>query len=119
MSDNKLLNFLYHTIPGRACLKVLTAPFISKVAGSFLDSKMSTFLIDRFIESNGIDMADYEKCEYASFNEFFRRSIKKEARPINYEPSNFIAPCDGNLTVYKIDGHNEFEIKNSKYMQVI
>lgn len=115
MSDNKLLSFLYHSVPGRICLKALTAPCLSKMAGSFLDSKASTFLIDRFIKSNGIDMSDYEECEFASFNEFFRRSIKKEARPINYEPSNFIAPCDGNLTVYKIDGHNELEIKNSRY----
>lgn len=115
MSDNKVLNLLYHTAPGRACLKFLTMPCLSKAAGRFLDSSMSKVLINGFIKSNNIDMEDYEDVSFASFNEFFRRSIKKEARPVNYEPSNFIAPCDGNLTVYKIDGHNEFEIKNSRY----
>ncbi len=112
---SNLLDFLYNTTPGRISLKLLTMPTISKVAGKFLDSKASTFLIDSFIKSNNIDMTEYEDEKYNSFNEFFRRNVKKEARPINFEPSNFISPCDGNLTIYKIDGYNEFNIKNSRY----
>ena len=115
MSGSKTLEFLYKTMLGRCCLKVLTRPCISKAAGRFLDTKASCSLINPFIKSNNIDLSDYVDEEYASFNEFFRRRVKKEARTINYEPANFIAPCDGNLTVYKIDGHNEFDIKNSRY----
>lgn len=115
MSDSKALDFLYHTAVGRVGLKILTLPAISKALGKSLDTKASVKLIDSFIKSNDIDLTDYEEYEYVSFNDFFKRRVKKEARPVNYEPASFIAPCDGNLTVYRIDGYNELAIKNSVY----
>lgn len=115
MATDKILDFLYNNSVGRGLLQVCTARPVSKAAGSLLDAKFSTAIIDKFIEKNNIDMSDYEETEYKSYNDFFTRKIKKGARPINYYPSNFISPCDSRLTVYKIDSESKFNIKKSYY----
>ena len=65
-----ILKFLYNTVPGRAVLKVITSPTISKIGGAYMDSKLSTIHIKGFIKNNNIDMSQYEKVKYKSFNEF-------------------------------------------------
>ena len=70
-----ILKFLYNTVPGRAVLKVITSPTISKIGGAYMDSKLSTIHIKGFIKNNNIDMSQYEKVKYKSFNEFFTRKI--------------------------------------------
>ena len=53
-------NRLYSTLPGRMLLKILTAPAVSKIAGSFMNSTLSKFIIEPFIKKNKIDMSDYK-----------------------------------------------------------
>ena len=43
------LRTLYETVPGRVVLKILTAPFISKAAGAYLNTGLSRGLINVFI----------------------------------------------------------------------
>lgn len=43
-----------------------------------MDSKLSTIHIKGFIKNNNIDMSQYEKVKYKSFNEFFTRKILPE-----------------------------------------
>ena len=76
--QNELLGKLYGSAGGRMALKLLTRPFISKMAGAFMDSPLSIPLIKPFIRKNGIDMSEYEKKRYWSYNAFFTRKIKKE-----------------------------------------
>ena len=113
--DNKTLNFLYRTIPGRACLKILCAPWISKVAGIFLDSPLSVGMIQGFAEKNNINVDDYVDERYSCFNDFFIRKIRPELRPIDYENNHFIAPSDGMLSVYHISDGMILPIKQSEY----
>ena len=40
-----ILEFLYNTVPGRFLLKPLTGPRLSRICGHFLDSELSSFLI--------------------------------------------------------------------------
>ena len=54
------LTFLYKTLPGRFFLKLLTRPALSKAAGAFLDSRLSSFLIKGFVKKNGINPDDYQ-----------------------------------------------------------
>ena len=115
MAVDKIQNFLYNNGFGRGLLQICTQPGISKAAGNLLDSGFSKVIIDKFIEKNNIDMSEYEETEYKSYNDFFTRKIKKEARPINFLPSNFISPCDSRLTVYKIDSQSMFNIKDTNY----
>lgn len=109
------LGFLYKTVPGRMLLKVLTKPALSRIVGCFLDSGMSTFIIDLFLKRSDIKLSDYEKRRYRSYNEFFTRKIRKEKRPINMDPKVFISPCDSKFSVYKINSKSVFYIKGSPY----
>ena len=107
------LKFLYHTCIGRIILKLLINPFISKIAGLYNDSRLSKIKIKRFIKKNNIDMNEYEKEKYNSFNDFFiRKKIINIKKPKNYE---FISPADSKLLVYNIDKDLHLKIKNSVY----
>lgn len=98
-----MLDFLYHTIPGRMLLKPLTAPALSKLCGRFLDSSLSHFLVRPFIQTNNIRIEDYETDHIRSFNDFFSRKICEGLRPVDPDPKHLIAPCDGLLSVWKIE----------------
>lgn len=113
--QNKLLGRLYGTAGGRMALRVLTRPFISKMAGAFMDSPLSIPLIKPFIRRNGIDMSQYEKKRYWSYNAFFTRKVKKEMRPVDMSADALISPCDSKLTVYRINKKSVFTIKGSRY----
>lgn len=107
--------FLYNTVCGRMFLKILVTPAISKIAGVFMNSKLSKLYINRFIKSNNIDMSDYIRDNWSCFNEFFTRRLKNGKRPVDMHESSLISPCDGYLTVYNIDSESAFEIKNTVY----
>lgn len=114
LQDN-ILHFLYCTIPGRAVLKVLIRPNISKKVGKFLDSPLSVGLIDPFIRQNGIDISEYEEQVWHSYNEFFVRKIQKDKRPIDRIPEHLISPCDSAATIYPLQDGTHFTIKRSEY----
>jgi len=107
--------FLYNTLIGRCILKVLTRPFVSRLAGKYMDSSLSASGIKSFIRKNNIDMSDYAERKYKSFNDFFTREIKKDARSIDMTPTSFISPCDGKISAYTISDDSSFEIKGSIY----
>ena len=114
-SDTGLLGFLYGTAPGRLLLRPLTARWLSRLAGRFMDGGLSKPLIAPFIRKNGIEMGDYLPEEYGSFNAFFTRRIRPEVRPLDCAPDHLMAPCDGRLSVYAIDENSVFTIKHSRY----
>ena len=107
--------FLYHTKPGRALLKILVCPWVSKAGGAFLSCGLSKVFIAPFIAKNGIDMSPYPQVKYRHFNDFFTREISCGARPIDMDKQALIAPCDSLLSVYDIDEKSRFFIKNSSY----
>lgn len=110
-----ILQFLYGTIPGRFLLKPLTSPQLSQLCGRFLDSEYSSFLIDPFVHRNHIQLCDYEMENVRSFNDFFSRKIKMGKRPINMDFDKMIAPCDGLLSVWKIEEDTVLPVKQSRY----
>lgn len=113
--QDRLLSFLYTSIIGRMLLKPLVQPQVSKLAGRYLSSAHSRRLIPGFIEKNGINMDIYEEKEYQSFNDFFTRKIRRDARPIPEDPDVLISPCDCRASVYKIHANTTFSIKNTEY----
>lgn len=115
-NPNKGLSFLYNTYVGRIILKPLVkSKFISALTGKFMDSSISKFMIKPFIKSHNIKMEEYITKKYNSFNDFFIRNIKKEARLINGNKNALIAPCDSKLTCYEITKDLKFNVKNSTY----
>lgn len=60
-------------------------------------------------------MEDYELAAYRSFNDFFKRRLAEGARSVQQAPNIFASPCDGRLSVYKIDDACMFYVKHTKY----
>ncbi|MCI9077884.1 MAG: phosphatidylserine decarboxylase [Lachnospiraceae bacterium] len=113
--QDSILRFLYQTKPGSLLLKVLVNPYLSKAAGCFMDSRFSVPLIKPFIKYNNINMEDYEKCGYNSFNEFFTRKIKKGRRDFSVKEEDLCSPCDARLSVFKIGENSTFMVKGTYY----
>ncbi|MCR5796552.1 MAG: phosphatidylserine decarboxylase [Eubacterium sp.] len=114
-SNDLSVKFLYNTPLGRTILKPLVHPLFSKIGGKLMNSSLSTLAIPGFIKNNGINMKDFPKKTYRSFNDFFTRRIKENVRPINRDPHTLISPCDSYLSVYNISGNGTFSIKDTKY----
>lgn len=110
--EDKRLRFLYNTVFGRIILKIAISKFVSNIYAKYMNSRLSRNKIKKFIKKNNIDMSIYENKKYSSFNDFFKRKIKNNARPI---AKGLIAVADSKLTVYKITKDASFSIKNSIY----
>lgn len=75
---------------------------LSWLAGLYHDTRYSRRKISSFVKKLDIDLNECEKFveDYTSFNEFFARELKPEARPISAEPNALISPGDGRLLVF-------------------
>ena len=113
--EGKVLTFLYTTLLGRMILKVITQKWLTNLYARYMRSARSKKKIKKFICDNNINMDEYIIQDYHNFDEFFRREIKKECRPIPKDTSMLLAPCDSKLLVYNIDPDMHLHIKNSCY----
>jgi phosphatidylserine decarboxylase len=113
--DNLAVSFLYNTPPGRALLRLLIRPRVSKLAGRTLDTPATKVFIRGFIKRNNINIKEYKDVKYKSFNDFFIREIREEHRPLPDDARYVASPCDGKLTAYEITPDSVFRIKNSIY----
>ena len=113
--QDRLLSALYGSAFGRLLLKPLTMPGLSRAAGWFLSTKASKIFIKPFIRSNHIDMSQFEPMEYESYNDFFSRRIRPEARPVDMDPRHLISPADSKLTVLPFTETGRFTLKHTAY----
>ena len=113
--QDRLLTFLYTNKFGRMLLKPLVQPGISKLSGTLLSTFFSRHLVNWFIKRENIDMTDFPKRKYTSFNDFFTRKVSEGARPIDTDENALISPCDCRATVYPILPNSNFSIKNTEY----
>ncbi|MGM0219328.1 phosphatidylserine decarboxylase [Enterococcus sp. AZ126] len=113
--DSWSLHFLYKNPIGRIILKGIIQPPFTKAAGVYLNSSLSKGMIKRFIKKNNLQMGEYEPATYTSFNHFFMREIKPEARLLTQNKAFLNAPCDSKVTAYPIDENQLFKVKHSEY----
>ena len=113
--EGAAVGFLYSNVFGRALLSLLVRPCVSRLAGLILDSPITNVFVPGFIERNGIDMEECSAVKYRSFNDFFKREVKRELRPFPSNPLDLPAPCDGKLMAYPITPDGAFQVKNSMY----
>ena len=113
--QEKLIGALYANAFGRMLLKPLTRPALSRMMGKFLSSRLSCVLIRPFIRRHKIDMQQFEDQKFSSYNEFFSRPIRPQARPIDQDPTHLISPCDSKLTVLPIGPDCRFTLKHTTY----
>ncbi len=112
---SKGVKFLYCNKFGAGILKLCATRGIANVYASYMNSRLSKGKIKKFVKRNGIDTSQYKAVKYRSFNEFFRREIKPENRPVDREPTALIAPCDAKLTAFDIDENSVFRVKSFDY----
>lgn len=110
-----MLKALYNTRTGHYVLKFITRPGFSRKCAGLLESRYSKLYIKRFIKRNDIDMSEYVPVKYKSFNDFFTRKIRPDARPIEMDADVLISPCDSLLSVYNINADSVFAVKGTEY----
>ncbi|MCX8128816.1 MAG: phosphatidylserine decarboxylase [Clostridia bacterium] len=99
-----LLNALYGTRTGRLGLELLIKrKFYSALTGAICDSRLSASKVKSFIRDFEIDMSECaDKAEdFKTFNEFFTRRLKPEARVFQKEGSAVLSPGDGRLKAWE------------------
>lgn len=88
--------------------------FCSYFYGFLQNLWFSRFKINSFIQDYNIDTTEFYKKNFTSFNDFFTRKLKPNARPISNSP--LIAPADGRYLAIKNLHKNEgLFIKGEKF----
>ena len=120
----RALEFLYgeswvSRIFGRALLPFLVRyPFFSRLYGACQSFSLSSRKIKPFIERFGVDVSEFlEPVEsFRSFNDFFYRKLKKEARPLVKGDGVAVIPTDGRYLFYQnISEADGFIVKGKKF----
>jgi phosphatidylserine decarboxylase len=80
---------------------------------------IKNWLIGSFMRGFKPDMSDAiepDPFAYASFNEFFTRALKPEARPFTRDASTLISPVDGTIAqIGRIEGNQIVQAKGHHY----
>jgi len=109
--SERLAVLLQYVLP-KQLLTVLAGKFATASAGSF-----TTSVIRWFVGRYGVNMseaANPDIASYASFNEFFTRLLKADARPL--APADFICPVDGAISQFgAIERDQIFQAKGHFY----
>ncbi len=112
-SNNTSLAFLYNNPLGKLIRTMLKTKSVQKMTGWYYSTSMSRYHIKPFIDYYNIDMMQYNIPEngYSSFNNFFIRTLKENARP--QEKTSVICPTDGKVLAYEqISPIDQFSVKN-------
>ena len=99
---------------------LLPKQLLTMIAGRFASARagsLTTSAIRRFVARYGVDMseaADPDIASYATFNDFFTRALRPEARPI--APAAVICPVDGAVSQLGAIEHDQiFQAKGHRY----
>lgn len=99
---------------------LLPKQLLTMIAGRFASARagsLTTSAIRRFVARYGVDMseaADPDIASYATFNDFFTRALRPNARPI--APAAVICPVDGAVSQLGAIEHDQiFQAKGHRY----
>jgi len=105
-----------------AVQRLLPQQLCSRLLGKVADSKipwLKSFLIEKAVHHYGIDLSEAlltETGDYESFNQFFTRHLKADARPIDRDPLSLVSPADGNISqIGKVDDGHIFQAKGHQF----
>lgn len=95
---DQALKWTYGTLAGKVSLNALVKRAIfSHWYGWRMDSAKTKQKVRPFIETYELDESEFQSDvdDFATFNEFFYRKLKPEARPIDQDTSAVVFPADG------------------------
>jgi phosphatidylserine decarboxylase len=80
---------------------------------------LKNLLIGAFMRGYAPEMADAlqpSPLAYRSFNAFFTRALRADARPIDPDPRRIVSPCDGTLSIAeRTRGHELLQAKSHRF----
>ena len=98
----------------------LPKKLLTQLAGAFARSQsgaLTQFAIRRFVAKYGVNMGealDPDVTNYSSFNDFFTRALKPNARPL--AQAAYVCPVDGAISQFgAIEGDQIFQAKGHSY----
>jgi phosphatidylserine decarboxylase len=111
-------DFFYKTSIGKTLRYCLSTWYFSAILGWCADRRWSTCFIPWFIRKNSINMDEAinkDPSAYITFNDFFTRKLRSDARCIDQATNAFVSPADGIVYTFEnIQPQNLFFIKNKK-----
>lgn len=118
----KWLRFAYeNSLGGFFVWSLARRAWFSKWYGWKMNKRTSALQILPFIAEYNIDVDDFAKSafDYKTFNEFFFRALKPEARPIAADERVAVFPADGrHLAFPNVDTTDGFYVKGKKFSLV-
>lgn len=116
---SSMLNFFYTSKVGSFFRPLFTHSWFSTLSGWYADTRLSKMHIKKFVKQYNINMNEAERSnikQYRSFNDFFTRKLKPEARPLDHDSSAIICPTDGILYAFQtVDTNTELFVKDKKF----
>lgn len=106
---------LYRNKLGLLIASLFARPGISRAAGCFMDSRLSVIAVKPFIRKNQIDMSEAASDKFKSFNDFFTRRLRENARPFEESKNVLASPCDGLLSAYPVTRNGTYPVKGTHY----
>ncbi|TDL99108.1 MAG: phosphatidylserine decarboxylase [Flavobacteriaceae bacterium] len=107
--------FFYHHPFGKKLLGLMASKMVSSLGGWFMNQGFSKSRIQAFVSNYKVKMEEYiiPQDGFKSFNDFFYRKIKPEARPILGDISS---PADGRVTVFpRVEDFQPFFVKDKQF----
>ena len=112
----KWLDWLYHNPLGEATLwTIAKRKIVTSLYGDQMEKPASADKIQPFIKEYEVDISIAQKQNFASFNDFFVRKLKPEARPINEDSLVVTSPADGKILAYENVTNSDFYIKGFRF----
>ncbi|MEA4901424.1 phosphatidylserine decarboxylase [Desulfitobacterium sp.] len=119
VAGERILTWTYSSATGMKLLEaVIKKRAFSSFYGWYLNRRISKKKVDPFIHKFNIDISTAEKDidEFTSFNDFFHRKLKSNARKIDTDSLSLISCGDGRLFAYEnIDMDSLVQVKGFTY----
>jgi len=110
------LYWLYNNPVGELSLyAIVKRKFVSDWYGSQMDSPESAEKIADFVTQYNIDLSEAKKQKFNSFNDFFSRELKPNARQIDTNKNVLISPADGKIFAYENISQQDFIVKGYRF----